>query len=255
MQEAEQARSADPTGTTAVVPQQIRRVEPPPTDASAAQLESIADELRMQKAYADALDYYHAALKKSDTAVLHNKAGIASLLLFRDDDARREFKHAIRLNPAYPEPHNNLGVIEYRHKNYSKAVKYYKQAIKMRDGSASFHSNLGTAYFGKKDYDLAQSEYARALELDPDVFERREQGGTAARMVDSHDLGRFNYVIAKMYASTGNSDRCLLYLQKAIEEGYTGISNVYKDSEFTNIRKDPRFTALMSAKLPAIGNQ
>jgi hypothetical protein len=39
-----------------------------------------------------------------------------------------------------------------------------------------------------------------------------------------------------------------------MEEGYTQISNVYKDSEFTKIRKDPRFTALMASKPVPITN-
>src|SRR5689334_8104655 len=49
------------------------RVPPPQENATAAELESQGDELRAQKAYLDSIDYYRAALKKGDTAVLHNK--------------------------------------------------------------------------------------------------------------------------------------------------------------------------------------
>src|SRR5438270_12631499 len=62
--------------TTAVVPQQLRRAEPPSKNASAAELEEAGDQLRVQNAYADAIDYYRAAMSKADSAVLHNKAGI-----------------------------------------------------------------------------------------------------------------------------------------------------------------------------------
>jgi hypothetical protein len=37
-----------------------------------------------------------------------------------------------------------------------------------------------------------------------------------------------------------------------MEDGYKDIKNVYKDNEFSTLRKDPRFTELMASKTPAI---
>jgi hypothetical protein len=37
-----------------------------------------------------------------------------------------------------------------------------------------------------------------------------------------------------------------------MEEGYKGIEEVYKDTEFSELRKDPRFTQLMAVRPPAI---
>jgi hypothetical protein len=44
----------------------------------------------------------------------------------------------------------------------------------------------------------------------------------------------------------------LHYLKKAMEEGYKDIKDVYKDNEFSTLRKDLRFTELMAAKTTAI---
>jgi rubrerythrin len=46
----------------------------------------------------------------------------------------------------------------------------------------------------------------------------------------------------------GVTERSLRYLKKAMEDGYKDIANVYKDNEFTELRKDPRFAELMAAK-------
>jgi hypothetical protein len=37
-----------------------------------------------------------------------------------------------------------------------------------------------------------------------------------------------------------------------MEDGYKDIKNVYKDEEFSTLRKDPRFAELMASKTPAI---
>jgi hypothetical protein len=122
---------------------------------------------RAQKAYLDSIDYYRVAIKKSDSAVLHNKVGICLLLLRRDSEAKKEFQHSIRLDKNYSEAYNNLGALYYNSKQYGPAVKEYKKAIKLNQESASFHSNLGTAYFSEKDFDGATREYLRAMQIDP----------------------------------------------------------------------------------------
>jgi hypothetical protein len=43
-------------------------------------------------------------------------------------------------------------------------------------------------------------------------------------------------------------------LRKAKEDGYRDLKNVYKDVEFAELRKNPRFTELMALKTPVIAN-
>jgi Flp pilus assembly protein TadD len=239
----------NPASSTVLVPQQIHKVDPPSPAATAQELEDSGDELRVEKAFADALDYYHAAMAKADSAILHNKVGITYLQMVRKNDAKREFERSIKMNKDYAEPYNNLGALEYYfNKNYGRAIKYYLQALKLKDDSASFHSNLGTAYFGQKKYEQATQEYARAFSLDPDIFERRSRGGISVQLAGTSDRAKYEYVLAKMYASFGNFDRSLVCLQKSMEDGYSGINDVYKDHEFATLRKDPRFAALMASR-------
>ena len=231
----------------------IQRVPPPAADAPAAELEVQGDALRAQKAYLDAIDYYRAAIKKSDTAVLHNKMGISLLLLQRDKEAKKEFQHAIKEDKTYPEAYNNLGALYYHDRRFGSAVKEYKKAISISDQNASFHSNLGTAYFSQKDYDRASQEYQRAMVIDPEIFERSPSGGVSVKLVTSNDLGHFHYVMAQMYGKHGDSTHCRYYLSKAYEEGYP-INGALHDNEFAGLRKDPNFVTFVRS-LKAHGNE
>lgn len=244
-----------PSDQLQVAPPAIRAIEPPPSDASAKILEQRGDELRRDKMFLDALDYYRAALLKSpssSTAPLHNKIGITELQLQRWNDAKKDFERAIKIDRKFADAYNNLGVIFYVSKKYGKAISRYEKAISLRDDSASYFSNMGAAYFSKKDFEHSVMAYSKALELDPDIFERSSRTGISAQMSGPEDRAHYDYVLAKLYAKMGVADRSLEYLRKAKEEGYKDIDNVYKDAEFAGLRKDPRFTELMTSRMPAI---
>ncbi|MGH9603360.1 MAG: tetratricopeptide repeat protein [Terriglobales bacterium] len=240
---------------TATAPSEVRRAEPPPANWSAEDLETRGDSLRAEKAYADSIDYYRAALgKRPNSASLNNKMGMAELMMLRFGRARKAFERALKVDPQYAEAMNNLGVTYYMQSNYKKAIRHYLKAVLVRSDNASFYSNLGTAYFARKNFEQASSAYARALELDPEVFERRSRTGVSAHMASPADRARYSYVIAKIYARVGDTDRCLLYLKKAVEQGFPEIANAYKDEEFASIRKDPRFTSVMTPPPPPASN-
>src|SRR6202050_1506928 len=124
----------------------------------------------------------------------------------------------------------------------------------VNNGSASFYSNLGAAYFSKRSFEPAIAAYQHALELDPDVFERTSRTGVQAQLPSPEDRARYDYTVAKLYAKMGLSDQSLEYLKKAMEDGYKDLKNVYKDVEFVQLRKNPRFTELMASNTPVVAN-
>lgn len=145
-------------------------------------------------------------------------------------------------------------MVYYESRNYRAAVKQYQKAIARDGDSASFFNNLGAAYFSKRDFNPAVAAYQRALELDPDVFERSSRTGVEAQLPSPEDRARYDYTVAKLYAKMGFSDQSLEYLRKAMEDGYKDLKNVYKDAEFAQLRKNPRFTALMASKTTIISD-
>jgi len=235
-----------------ITPPPLRRAAPPAPNASADELDARGDELRGQKAYLDALDYYRAALAKKRSASLYNKAGITELELRRDNESARDFGRAVKLDRQFADAWNNLGVAWYLQQKYGKAVKEYEKAIKLKPDVASFYNNLGAAYYGKKDWEQATIAYGQALHLDPDIFERTSRTGVTAQLPSPEERARFEYLIAKLYAKQGDSDHALQYLRRAMEEGYPGIDDVYKDADFEGLRKDARFAQLMASRPPAI---
>ena len=236
-----------------VGPPPLHRVDPPAPGASAEELEKRGDELRTEKNYLDAVDFYQAALKSAPgNAAMFNKIGICQLMMQRYKEGKKSFEHAIRADRKYADAYNNLGVIYYEAHAYSAAIKHYEKAISLKDNAASYYSNMGAAYFGKKLFDKAIQSYSKAMELDPEIFERTSRAGVLAQLSSPEDRAHYDYVIAKIYAKTGSPELSLHYLKKAMEEGYKDINNVYKDDEFSTLRKDPRFAQLMAAKTLAI---
>ena len=236
-----------------VIPPPMRSAEPPSPTSSSEELERRGDELRAQKAYLDALDYYAAAQTKSPkNAQIWNKRGITELLIQHYKQSKKDFERATHYDHQLADAYNNLGVISYLQRKYAAAVKEYEKAIKIRPDSASFYSNLGAAYFSEKEFEKATLAYSQAVRMDPGVFENASHTGVAAQMSSPEDRAHFQYVLAKLFAKQGDSDRSLLYLKRAMEEGYKGIDDVYKDPEFEQLRSDARFTQLMASRPPAI---
>jgi tetratricopeptide (TPR) repeat protein len=238
-----------------VKPPLMGTVDPPAKEATAADLESRADELHLQKLYFDAIDYYRAALARSpNNAKILSKICRTQLVMARWQDAKKSCEHAIKADRAFADPYNNLGVALYEEKRYGAAIKQYRKAIALDSSSATFFSNLAAAQFARKEFEAAAASYQHALELDPDVFERTSRSGVQAQLSSPEDRARYDYTVAKLYAKIGLLDRSLEYLRKAMEEGYKDLNNVYKDAEFAELRKDKRFADLMATKIPALPN-
>src|SRR5207248_9997456 len=87
--------ATDSSSVTMTTPVQLRRIEPPSPTATVEQLEQRGDILRAEKYYADAIDYYEAAIRKSSSAAqLYNKEGIAQLQMLHFSEAKHMYSCA-----------------------------------------------------------------------------------------------------------------------------------------------------------------
>jgi tetratricopeptide (TPR) repeat protein len=112
--------------------------------------------------------------------------------------------------------------------------------------TASIYANLGAAYFGRKDYKRASIAYEEALKLDPDVFERHSTFGTLMQERTVEERAMFHLYLAKMYAKGGATDRAIIYLRKALEEGVKDRKKIPDMPEFASLKTDPAFKQLLA---------
>jgi len=206
--------------------------------------EQRGDILMATKRYREAVDVYREG--SASSAVLHNKIGIAHHQLLNMPAARKEYETAIKLDRNYSEAVNNLGTVYYSAKSYRHSIRLYKQALKIAPKSASIYSNLGTAYFGRKDYKNATLNYQRALELDPEVFEHHSHFGSILQERSVTERAKFHYYMAKTYAQAGQYERALLYIRKALEEGFTERKKFLEETEFATLRTLPEFKEIIA---------
>jgi len=216
----------------------------PPTAPEALTPERRADILMARKMYREAIDVYREDSLRNP--VIWNKIGIAYHQMQQLDTAKKHYEQALKLNPKYSEAVNNLGTVYYAKKSYRRAISCYRKALVLTPKSASIYSNLGTAYFARKKYQDAAEAYQTALDLDPEVFEHRSSYGVLLQERSVQERAKFHYYLAKTYAKAGMNDRALLYIRKALEEGFQERKKLNEDPEFSALRQTPEFQQLMA---------
>lgn len=214
-----------------------------PSSHSPLSPETLGDLAMARQQYLAAIHDYRQA--PQDSPVIWNKIGMAYHHLFAIDEAKRDYQHALRLRPKYPEALNNLGAVFYAEKDYRKAEKYYRKALRLKPDAASVYSNLGTSYFAHKKVKRGIAAYQRAFALDPHVFE-----GNSVQLVPeplpARDRAQQDYCLARLFAQSGHNRQAIDYLRKALDEGFDNRKQLLEDRTLASLRATPEFTQLMT---------
>ncbi len=219
---------------------------------SVADLERAGDASRAQKDYVQAINYFNMALRKDGkNAKLYNKRGLAQLSSGDYMAAKASFLKATKYNRDYPEAWNDLGVVNYIEKDYSAATKNFDKAIALDGLRPNFHVNLGITWFAQNRMDLAMQEYTRALQLDPEALLHSSNTAMSAQITDRDQRAKHDYMLARIFAQLGDIDNCLICLERAKEDGFTPMTDVYKEDDFARVRKDTRLASIVPPPVPA----
>ena len=201
-----------------------------------------------RKMFREAIDMYRKAMNGAQDYVLHNKIGIAYQHMENYGSAKRSYEQALKSNPKYAEVHNNLGTLAYERKDYKGAIREYDRALALNPSAATTYSNLGTAYFARKRYEEASKAYQHAILLDPEVFDSSGAVGTVLHERSVEERARFFYYMAKTYAEAGMTDRALISIRKALEEGFKDRKKFLEEPAFAGLQELPEFKKIMAAE-------
>lgn len=195
----------------------------------------------LHKQYAEAALIYREMLKKApNDASLWNYLGIAYHQQSMLGEALKCYEKASKYDKANGDSWNNIGTVYYQEKKYPKAIRAYKKAIDVDTNNAVFYSNIGMAYLDHKQFPEAMTAFQEALQIDPGVFDHTGRSGTVLQDRSVSDHGLFYFLLAKSFASRGNTERCAYYLKKARDENYADIAKAKTDPVFSRMLLDPK---------------
>jgi Tfp pilus assembly protein PilF len=97
----------------------------------------------------------------------HTNLGVALRDRGQPDEAIKEYRAAIKLDPKNAKLHSNLGNALLDRGQPDEAIREHRAAIELDPKLAPLHYNLGNALFDQKQLDEAIREYRVAITLDP----------------------------------------------------------------------------------------
>ncbi|KPJ50548.1 hypothetical protein AMJ40_02490, partial [candidate division TA06 bacterium DG_26] len=125
------------------------------------------------------LNFDFAGLKKTNPSLMHYTLGTVYQKKQLLGDAKREYEEALRVDPGFSKPYNNLGIIYSGEGNNEKAEENFIKAVSADLMNPKAHFNLGSFYLKIGEYEKASREYEIALRIIPDYEAAAYYGGLA----------------------------------------------------------------------------
>jgi len=201
-----------------------------------------ADMMAVHGNYEAAIDAYRRI--RPQTAELYNKIGIAYQHMARDEEAIANYSQATRLDHKFAAPYNNLGTVYFHENDNKRAKQLYKKSIKLDAETAPFWSNLGAVYMAERKYSDGAEAYEKAFLLNPDIFEEVALNGIRHNE-SPEELAKIYLAFAEIYAHAGMKTQALLYLHKALDEGFKDRQKLQDDQQFAILHGTPEFDVLL----------
>ena len=101
------------------------------------------------------------------------EAGDAALRGGKLDQAERDFRQVIAINPEVAGAYANLGVIAMRRKQWARALEMLHKAEKLAPDVAGIRLNIGLAYFRQNDFARAIEPFESVVRQSPDSYQAR----------------------------------------------------------------------------------
>lgn len=151
----------------------------------AVQLFQDAYQMQMQGELDSAMDLYKKSISIYPTAEAYTFLGWAYRFLGKLDDAIRECKHAIEIDPTFGNPYNDIGAYLIELGRVDDAIPWLEKATQsIRYDSYHFPwYNLGRAYVTKDMYKRAIECFQQAVDIEPDYVLASQAMAKVKRMI------------------------------------------------------------------------
>ena len=129
-----------------------------------------AYEYQMRGELNEAERLYKQSIELYPTAEAHTFLGWTYSFDGLYDDAIEECRKAIRLDPDFGNPYNDIGAYLIEKGRFDEAISWFEKAIgaKRYDSYCFPHYNLGRVWEAKGEWNKALGCYKRALQANPD---------------------------------------------------------------------------------------
>jgi TolB-like protein/DNA-binding winged helix-turn-helix (wHTH) protein/Tfp pilus assembly protein PilF len=153
-------------------------------------------------------------------------ADVAELLVIahRYDESIAQSRKTIEMDPNFALAHNQLAQAYLQKHMYGEAVAELRRAVQLSGGSPTIIANLARAC-------VASGQRSEAIKLLNDLKNRSSHGYSNGSE------------IATIYASLGDTDQAMNWLEKSYEERFN--PGVLLRPGFDPLRSDPRFQDLV----------
>ena len=120
--------------------------------------------------FSDAIVLYLQSIELYPTAEAHTYLGWTYSMMGRVEDAIEECRKAIRVDPDFGNPYNDIGVYLIEMGEYDAAIPWLEQATHASryEPRGYPHMNLGRVWEHRLEWDKAVASYKRALYEMPD---------------------------------------------------------------------------------------
>jgi serine/threonine protein kinase/Flp pilus assembly protein TadD len=204
----------------------------------------------------------------SESAEAHAARGLAVYLTKNFDEAEREFETAMRLDPKLFEAYYFFARCRFQQGKIEEAARLYENAMLVKPDDYQTPCLIGSVYIALGRHADAQRVYRRSgelaekhLALHPDdarayylgagcwghlgETDRAKQWLRRALEIEPDEHSTL-YNVACTYSVLGETEAALECLEKITTHGRWYFEWAKNDSDFDNIRNNPRFQKLMS---------
>jgi tetratricopeptide (TPR) repeat protein len=198
---------------------------------------------------------------KPDYATAHQWYAIHYLTATnRLEDATREMKRALELEPVSLVMNTFMGATLYYAGRYDEAIEQCRRTVDMDPNFAVAHWHLGLAYEQKQVFDKAIDEFQKAITLSHGsplmkaalghAYAKAQQTDEANKMIEElSQLATHEYVspfeLADIYVALGNNEKALQLLETAYKDRSFHLVNLNVSPHFKELRTNRRFQDLV----------